>query len=62
LIHHSTVQSRNSSTHHAGQLHKKKLPYSRLIRPYRPLIMEILMEGKDIEHVFEDIIFEPIDD
>jgi hypothetical protein len=41
---------------------KKKLPYSRLIKPYRPLIMEILMEGKDVEQVFNDIIFEPIDD
>ena len=40
---------------------KKKLPYPRLIKPYRPLIMESLMEGKDIELVFDDIIFEPTD-
>ena len=38
---------------------KKKLPYTLLIKPYRPLIMESLMEGKDIELVFDDIIFEP---
>ena len=41
---------------------KKKLPYTLLIKPYRPLIMESLMEGKDIELVFDDIIFEPTDD
>ena len=40
---------------------KKKLPYTLLIKPYRPLIMESLMEGKDIELVFDDIIFEPAD-
>ena len=41
---------------------KKKLPYTLLIKPYRPLIMESLMEGKDIELVFDDIIFDPTDD
>jgi hypothetical protein len=41
---------------------KKKLPYSRLIKPYQPRLMESLMEGLDIEQVFNDIIFEPIDD
>jgi len=41
---------------------KKKLPYSLLVRPYRELILESLMEGKDIDLVFDDIIFEPIND
>lgn len=37
---------------------KKKLPYPLLIKPYLPPIME----GKDIELIFDDIIFEPTDD
>ena len=41
---------------------KKKLPYTLLVRPYRELILESLMEGKDIDLVFDDIIFEPIND
>ena len=41
---------------------KKRLPYTLLIKPYRPLIMESLMEGKDIELVFDAIIFEHTDD
>jgi hypothetical protein len=41
---------------------KKKLSYPLLVKPYQSLIMESLMEGKDIELVFDDIIFEPIED
>ena len=41
---------------------KKNLPYTLLVRPYRELILESLMEGKDIDLVFDDIIFEPVDD
>ena len=41
---------------------KKKLPYTLLVRPYRELILESLMEGKDIDLVFDDIVFEPIND
>ena len=41
---------------------KKKLPYALLIKPYRSLILESLMEGKDLELVFDDIIFDPTDD
>jgi hypothetical protein len=40
---------------------KKKLSYPLLIKPYRPLILESLMEGKDTEQVFKDLIFEPIE-
>jgi len=41
---------------------KKKLPYTLLIKPYREYILESLMEGKDIESVFDDTIFDPTDD
>ena len=41
---------------------KKKLPYALLIKPYRSLILESLMEGKDLELAFNDLIFEPIED
>ena len=41
---------------------KKKLPYNLIIKPYRELILESLIEGKDIELVFDDIIFQPTDD
>jgi len=32
---------------------KKKLPYTLLVRPYRELILESLMEGKDIDLIFD---------
>jgi hypothetical protein len=45
----------------ASTPNKKKLPYPRLMKPYQPRLMESLMEGLDIEQVFKDIIFEPIE-
>jgi len=36
----------------------KKLQYSKLVQPFRAPILEGLMEGKDVEDVFDDVIFD----
>lgn len=36
----------------------KKLKYATLVQPFRAPIVEGLMEGKDVEDVFEDVIFD----
>ena len=36
----------------------KKLDYVILVKPFRDPIIEGLMEGKDVEEVFNDVIFD----
>ncbi len=36
----------------------KKLPYVKVVQPFRDPILEGLMEGKNVEDVFDDVIFD----